>query len=41
MNLPYLDVIQVVSHNVYGTWDGKPEIHESGIILVHPDGYIT
>ncbi len=29
LNLPYLDVIRIVSHYVYGTWDGKPEIHES------------
>lgn len=29
LNLPYLDVIRIVSHDVYGTWDGKPEIHES------------
>ncbi|WP_257219015.1 MULTISPECIES: hypothetical protein [unclassified Acinetobacter] len=29
LNLPYLDVIRIVSHYVYGTWDGKSEIHES------------
>lgn len=44
LNLPYLDVIQIGSRDyrdVYGTWNAKSEIHESGAILVRPDGYVA
>ena len=44
MNLPYLDVIQIGSRNyrdVYGTWNTKSEVHESGAVLVRPDGYVA
>ena len=44
LNLPYLDVIQIGSRDyrdVYGTWNMKSEIHESGAVLVRPDGYIA
>ena len=40
-NLPYLDVIQIASHDVYSTWIANSEIHESGAILVRPDGYVA
>lgn len=41
LNLPYLDVIQIVSHDVYSTWIAKSEIHESVAVLVRPDGYVV
>ena len=44
LNLPYLDVIQIGSReyrDVYGTWNAKSEIHESGAVLVRPDGYVA
>jgi len=44
LNLPYLDVIQLGSRDyrdVYGTWNSKSEIHESGAVLVRPDGYVA
>jgi 2,4-dichlorophenol 6-monooxygenase len=44
LNLPYLDVIQIGSRayrDVYGTWNSKSEIHESGAVLVRPDGYVA
>lgn len=44
LDLPYLDVIQIGSReyrDVYGTWNIKSEIHESGAVLVRPDGYIA
>ncbi len=43
LNLPYLDVIQIGSRDyrdVYGIWNAKSEIHESGAVLVRPDGYV-
>lgn len=44
LDLAYLDVIQVGSRDyrdVYGTWNTKSEIHESGAVLVRPDGYVA
>lgn len=44
MDLPYLDVTQIGSRDyrdVYGTWNAKSEIHESGAVLVCPDGYMA
>jgi len=41
LNLPYLDVIRIVSHDVYSTWIAKSEIHESVAVLVRPDGYVA
>ena len=44
LDLPYLDVIQVGSReyrDVYGIWNAKSEIHESGAVLVRPDGYVA
>lgn len=44
LDLPYLDVIQIgqCSHrDVYGNWNRKSEIEDSGAILVRPDGYVA
>ncbi|HJE52754.1 MAG TPA: 2,4-dichlorophenol 6-monooxygenase, partial [Acinetobacter pseudolwoffii] len=44
LDLPYLDVIQIGSReyrDVYGTWNAKSEVHESGAVLVRPDGYVA
>jgi len=41
LNLPYLDVIQIASHDVYSTWIANSEIHESVAVLVRPDGYVV
>jgi 2,4-dichlorophenol 6-monooxygenase len=44
LDLPYLDVTQIGSRDyrdVYGTWNAKSEIHESGAVLVCPDGYVA
>lgn len=44
LDLLYLDVIQIGSReyrDVYGTWNIKSETHESGAVLVRPDGYVA
>ncbi|MGB9037763.1 MAG: FAD-dependent monooxygenase [Acinetobacter calcoaceticus] len=44
LELPYLDVIQIGKssyRDVYGNWNRKSEIEDSGAILVRPDGYIA
>ena len=44
LGLDYLDVIQIGSRDfrdVYGTWNAKSEVHESGAVLVRPDGYVA
>lgn len=44
LNLEYLDIIQIgfkEYRDVYGSWNDKSEIHESGAIVVRPDGYVA
>lgn len=44
LDRPYLDVVQIGARShrdVYGNWNRKSQIEDSGAILVRPDGYIA